>query len=349
MHFAASERNRLSAGSILGHFELEEIIGAGGMGLVYRARDLRLERTVAIKVLSPELFDNEKAKSRFTREARLAAAISHPNVATIHEIDEQDSLSFIAMEFVSGSTLKDLLISGPLPLAQVLVVGRQICDALEAAHGLGIIHRDIKSSNIMVTPSGRVKILDFGLAKAAAAPAPTRRPETAVERDPEAYPLLDELVTPVVKETADRLLLTGQGVALGTPCYMSPEQASGRAVDPSSDIFSLGIVLYEAASGVLPFHGNSDRELMDAIQKYDPLPIHTHNGRIPRAFMQLLSTCLAKECGSRYGSAKLLNQELSKLHKRLDRKRKIVEPFLSTNTGRAGIAIMMALLALFAL
>ena len=348
MYFAGSDHKCLSAGSILGHFELEEIIGAGGMGLVYKARDIRLERTVAIKVLSPELFTNEKAKSRFTQEARLAAAISHPNVATIHEIDEQDSLSFIAMEFVRGSTLKDLLGTGPLPLAQVLFFGRQICDALEAAHGLGIIHRDIKSSNIMVTPTGRVKILDFGLAKAAA-PASYPEAETVIASNPEAYPLGNEMETPVVRETPERFLLTDQGVAVGTPRYMSPEQASGRPVDPSSDIFSLGIVLYEAASGALPFRGNSDRELLDAIQKSDPLPIHTNNGRIPPAFMQMLSTCLAKECGSRYGSAKLLNQELSKLHNRLDRKHKIVDPFLSTNTGRAGIAIMMALLALFAL
>jgi serine/threonine protein kinase len=349
MHFMGSEDGRLSSGSILGHFELDEIIGAGGMGLVYKARDLRLERTVAVKVLAPELFKNEKAKSRFTREARLAAAISHPNVATIHEIDEEGGFSFIAMELVRGSTLKDMLSSGPLPLPQVLAIGRQVCDALEAAHELGIIHRDIKSSNIMVTPSGQVKILDFGLAKA----APTSTTDLLIEppetRRSEEYLILEDVETPAVRETSERFLLTNQGVALGTPCYMSPEQASGRPVNTSSDIFSLGVVLYEAASGELPFHGSSDRELLEAIQKREPMPIQATNRKVPRAFMDLLSLCLAKECRKRYASARLLNQDLSKLKKRLELRNKIIEPLLNRPAGRAGIAIMMSLLALIAL
>ena len=348
MRFMGPEGGQISTGSILGHFELEEIIGAGGMGLVYRARDMRLERKVAIKVLSPELFKIDKARSRFAREAKLAASISHPNVATIHEIDEQEGLSFIAMEFVEGSTLKDLLSSGPLPLPQVFSIGRQVCNALEAAHDLGIVHRDIKSSNIMVTPNGHVKILDFGLATTADVPAPDPYEEAASKTHQEVYPYLDEpeVDTPVVKETPEHLLLTGQGVALGTPCYMSPEQASGRSVDTSSDIFSLGVVLYEAASGELPFHGSSDRELLEAIKKSDPTPIHTANGRVPRAFMDLVSTCLEKECKARYASAKRLNQDLSKLEKSLVRRTKMLDPVLNSHAGRAGIAIMMSLLAL---
>jgi serine/threonine protein kinase len=349
MHFMVSEDRRLSSGSILGHFELDETIGAGGMGLVYKARDLRLERIVAVKVLAPELFENEKAKSRFTREAKLAAAISHPNVATIYEIDEQEGFSFIAMELVRGSTLKDMVSTGPLPLPQVLAIGRQVCDALEAAHELGIIHRDIKSSNIMVTPSGQVKILDFGLAKA----SPTSEEDLPIElpetKSSEEYLLLEDLETPAVRETSERFLLTNQGVALGTPCYMSPEQASGGPVDTSSDIFSLGVVLYEAASGELPFHGSSDRELLEAIQNREPVPIHAMTRNVPRAFKELLSLCLAKECRERYASAKLLNQDLSRLKKRLELRNKIIEPLLNGPAGRAGIAIVMSLLALIAL
>jgi serine/threonine protein kinase len=201
----------------------------------------------------------------------------------------------------------------------------------------------------MVTPNGQVKILDFGLATTADAHGPDPPVEAAPEMKQEVYPCLDELETPVVKETADHLLLTDQGVALGTPCYMSPEQASGRSVDTSSDIFSLGVVLYEAASGELPFHGSSDRELLEAIKKRDPMPIQTTRGRVPRAFMDLVSTCLEKECKARYPSARRLNQDLSKLEKSLARRTKMLDRFLDTRTARAGIAIMMLLLTLIAL
>jgi serine/threonine protein kinase/tetratricopeptide (TPR) repeat protein len=327
---------QLKPGSVLGHFALSEVIGAGGMGLVYKAVDTRLDRTVAVKVLSSKLFRDKKARSRFIREAKLAAAIAHPNVATVHEIDEQDGVPFIAMELVPGSNLKDKVCHHPLPLSEAISVGKQICDALEAAHEHGVIHRDVKSSNIMVTPDGQVKVLDFGLAKALAEPV--------VDPDLDEEQLTRERHLAVTRREQGDYLTTAQGVALGTPSYMSPEQASGKPVDPRTDIFSLGIVLYEAISGVLPFKGRSDQELLEAIRSKDPTPLHVEEGKIPRAFSKVISTCLSKEPEKRFPSAFALREALSRLEIRFPRINSFVDNVVHTSAGRIGLTSILVLL-----
>jgi tetratricopeptide (TPR) repeat protein len=267
------------------------------MGVVYQAKDLRLGRTVALKVLARDLIEDETARKRFFREGQLAASIVHPNVAVVYEIDEADDAAFIAMELVAGRNLKDLIHEGPLALDQVVSIGRQACDALDAAHRLGVIHRDIKSSNIMITPEGQAKILDFGLAKV------REHDWTASDMDR----------TPDVR--ARQLLShpTLPGTAVGTPSYMSPEQASGAVVDSRTDLFSLGVVLYEASSGELPFRGASQREILDAIRSRDPVPIHQVRSRVSTDFSRVLSKCLAKSPEDRYSTASELKKDLSDL------------------------------------
>jgi eukaryotic-like serine/threonine-protein kinase len=289
----------LAPGKILGHFQVGELIGSGGMGVVFKARDLRLERNVALKVLSPEFLENEVARKRFLREGQLAASIVHPNIATIYEIDEENGALFIAMELVPGRTLKDMIHEGPLSLDRVLAVARQSCDALAAAHRRGVIHRDVKSSNIMVTPEGQVKVLDFGLAKV-----------RAIE---------DEELSASVGTPVRVHLESGEtesGHAVGTPSYMSPEQASGSVLDERSDLFSLGIVLYEASSGALPFRGTSQREVLDAILKKEPPPVHELREQVPDDFSQVLARCLAKRPEDRYSSAVELRKDLDRLGKK---------------------------------
>ncbi len=337
-----SSLNRLEAGSVLGHFKLSKVIGAGGMGLVFEAVDIRLERAVAVKVLSPDLFRNDVARARFIREAKLAAAISHPNVATIHEIDEQDGTPFIAMELVPGANLKDLLRDGPLGAPDVLNIGKQVCEALQVAHSQGVIHRDIKSSNIMVTPSRQVKVLDFGLAKAL-----ERYPEVKEEDKTRERPLVpDGDESPRYAENY-KGLTTAHGVALGTPSYMSPEQASGAPVDARTDIFSLGVVLYEAISGRLPFDGKSDRELLHAIRSKDPTPLKVESGQVPREFSKVVSTCLSKAPEHRYSSAKALRGDLERLEKGLGWRHRLVQPLTQTVAGRVGLVAAIVFLLAF--
>jgi tetratricopeptide (TPR) repeat protein len=312
------------------------------MGVVFKAVDTRLERVVAVKVLSPELFTNEVARARFIREAKLAAAITHPNVATIHEIDEQDGMPFIAMEMVPGTNLKNLLSDHPLALSEVIGIGKQVCDALAMAHERGVIHRDIKSSNIMVTPSGEVKVLDFGLAKALAEPvAEVEEDEDDRTRERELYPEDEHSPKPAHQA---RSLTTAHGVALGTPSYMSPEQASGKPVDARTDIFSLGVVLYEAASGTLPFKGKTDHELLQAIRSKDPTPLQVEGTRVPRDFSKVISTCLSKQPEQRYTSAAALHGDLLQLEKRLSWKHILLRSLMQKPAGRMGLVAALILL-----
>jgi putative peptide modification system cyclase len=285
-------------GTRMGHFEIRELIGIGGMGVVFKARDVRLGRAVALKVLSRDLFDDEGARKRFLREAQLASTLSHPNVATIYEIDEERSTAFIAMELVDGKDLKHVLASsGTLPLDDVLKIGVQACDALTAAHKAGIVHRDVKASNIMVTPAGDVKVLDFGLAKGIDSALIEER---NILEDP--TPPVDESTACEIRGNAP-LLYTKHGVIVGTPSYMSPEQASGRTVDNRSDIFSLGIVLYEAVTGELPFRGHSEKEILAAVRSLDPTPVHASRPDVPSRFSEVVSKCLAKHPEKRFQSA----------------------------------------------
>src|SRR6202040_1098453 len=220
----------LSVGTRLGPYTVLAPLGAGGMGEVYRARDTRLNREVAVKVLPPELSADADRLRRFEKEARAASSLNHPNLVTIYEVDRIDSTSFIVMELVAGKTLRELVAEGPFPLRRLLAVASQIAYGLARAHGAGIVHRDLKPENVMVTKEGLVKILDFGLAKLA-------RPDLAGGQEQEAPTMTG----------------TSPGIVLGTVGYMSPEQASGEAIDFRSDQFSFGSILYEMATGKRAF------------------------------------------------------------------------------------------------
>src|SRR5262245_16766902 len=232
-------------------------LGAGGMGEVYRARDPRLERTVAIKVLPAQLAQDEAYRQRFHREARAASALSHPNIAHVYDVGQQDGVHFIAMEYVEGEDLRAVLAHGPLDPDRVADVGIQMAAALEEAHSRGIVHRDIKPANAVMSATGQVKVLDFGLAR---------------QVQPGAAPL-DSAISTAVQTQA--------GVVLGTVPYMSPEQALGQPVDARTDIFSLGVVLYELATGRLPFAGDTANQTIDRICHATPVPMTGVNRKTP--------------------------------------------------------------------
>src|SRR5579871_2485510 len=227
-------------GRTISHFEIIDKLGAGGMGEVYCARDLRLDRMVALKILPLEHMADARRRARFEREAKAASALNHPNIVTIHEIESAEGVDYIAMEYVRGRTLRELIPPGGMNLADALNYANQIAAGLSAAHGAGIVHRDLKPANIMVTKSGLVKILDFGLAQV---------DDTPVSEDGSTGS-----IAPVH--------LTRPGVVLGTAAYMSPEQAQGKEIDQRSDVFSFGIVLYQMLTGALPFQSNSELGLM---------------------------------------------------------------------------------------
>ena len=232
----------LKSGDKLGSFEIVGMLGRGGMGEVYRARDLRLRREVAIKTLPPAFAADRDRVARFEREARTASALNHPNIVSVYDIGREGDVSFIVSELVEGETLAKVLERGPLPLRRLVEVGTQICAGLAAAHAAGVVHRDLKPGNVMLTRDGRVKILDFGLA----------RQDHAIG---------------VESTTAT---ISNPGMIVGTPGYMSPEQVRGEATDARSDIFSLGVMLYEMASGKRAFSGGSSIEVMNSILKDDP-------------------------------------------------------------------------------
>ena len=264
---------------------MQSLLGAGGMGEVYRARDLRLGRDVAIKVLPAGFSTNPVALERFEREARAVSALAHPNVCTLFDIGVQDATRFIVMEFLDGQTLKAVIDSGPLPFPSVLGWGTQIASALEAAHGSGIIHRDIKPANIFITNRGIAKLLDFGLAKFELPPA---SPETASG------------------DTVTVTELTTRGVPMGTVSYMSPEQAQGFPAASSSDLFSLGATLYEMATGCRAFPGISTAEVFAAILGTTPIPPSRLNPAVPRAFDRVVARLLEKSPEARYRSVREL-------------------------------------------
>jgi serine/threonine protein kinase/Flp pilus assembly protein TadD len=281
-------------GQALGHYQLVGLLGRGGMGEVYSAQDTRLNRMVALKILSEGMATDQDRMRRFTREAKAASALKHPNVATIYDIGKHDGTSFIAMEYIEGKTLAAKISGRPLDVGEIVEITIQVADALGEAQSKGVTHRDIKPSNIMLTPRGQVKVLDFGLAK-------ITRPEwQAVSSD---------------ISTASR---TETGVVMGTAPYMSPEQALGQEVDHRSDIFSLGVLTYEMTAGRRPFTGASATEIIDRILHAQPEPIVRYNEHAPAELERIVNRCLEKVRERRYQSAGELLQDLKKLRRELE-------------------------------
>jgi non-specific serine/threonine protein kinase len=273
----------LVIGRTFAHYEIAALLGKGGMGEVYRARDQRLHRDVAIKVLPPDVAEDSGRLLRFEREARLLASLQHQNVASIYGLEESDGLHFLVLELVDGEQLQDRMRRGPIPVDQVVSIGREIAIALEAAHSKGVIHRDLKPSNVMISQAGQVKVLDFGL---------------ACSVDVRSKGSSDDLDTVAI--AAD---LTRAGVALGTPAYMSPEQALGRDVDSRGDLFSLGIILYEMATGAHPFRDLTDTTLLDAILNATPAAPSSIREDVPAQLESLVRALLSKDRDDRPAGA----------------------------------------------
>jgi len=274
----------------IAHFRVLGRLGHGGMGVVYRAEDEKLRRQVALKVLPEAVANDEERRTRFLREARSAAAINHPNIATIYEVDETDGRIFIAMELVEGGTLRARLAKGAVTVSEVVRLARGIARGLARAHARGVVHRDLKPDNVMLTEDGEPKILDFGLAK------------LREERDAPGPTQLEQA------ETASQV--THEGRLLGTPGYMSPEQARARPVDARTDVFAMGVVLYEMLSGELPFAGESTMDMLMAIARDPHRPLRDRNADVPEALAAIVDKCLAKAPEDRYPSARELAEAL---------------------------------------
>src|SRR5689334_19728333 len=266
----------LDSGTRLGPYEIVAPIGAGGMGEVYRARDTRLERTVAVKILPSHLSSDAEARQRFEREARAISSLNHPNICTLYDVGHQDGVDYLVMEFLEGETLAARLARGALPLEQFLKYAMDICEGLDRAHRGGVVHRDLKPGNVMLAKSG-AKLMDFGLAK--------QKP---------AVPAGLSSLAATMTTPAGSHPLTAQGTVVGTFQYMSPEQVEGKEADARSDIFALGAVLYEMATGKRAFEGKTAASAMAAVLEREPAPISSVQPMTPPAMDRLVKTCLAK-------------------------------------------------------